>query len=89
MVQGVEPFAHLSDELNRWALDERLLDPCKDVVGSDEVILFTEKLNLKRAHKGGPIVLRQDRPYWKDMTPIAKRIATAMEPPAGVEPATC
>ena len=78
IIQGVEPFAHLNDELNRWAHDPRLLDPCKDLVGSDEVILFTEKLNLKRARKGGPIVLHQDFPYWKDMTPIANRVATAM-----------
>ena len=78
VVQGVEPFAHLSEELNRWAHDPRILDPCKDVVGADEVFLFTEKLNLKRAQKGGPIVLHQDFPYWKDLTPVAKRVATAM-----------
>lgn len=78
LLQGVEPFAHLSEELNRWAHDPRLLDPCKDVVGGDQVILFTEKLNLKRARKGGPIVLHQDFPYWKDLTPIAGRVATAM-----------
>jgi hypothetical protein len=78
VIQGVEPFAHLSEELSRWAHDPRVLDPCKDVVGGDEAILFTEKLNLKRARKGGPIVLHQDFPYWKDLTPIAGRIATAM-----------
>ncbi len=78
MVQGVEPFAHLSEELNRWAHDPRILDPCRDLVGNDEAILFTEKLNLKRARKGGPIVLHQDFPYWKDLTPIAGQIATAM-----------
>jgi hypothetical protein len=78
IVQGVEPFAHLSEDLNRWAHDARLLDPCKDLVGDDQAILFTEKLNLKRARKGGPIILHQDFPYWKDMTPIADRVATAM-----------
>ena len=78
VVQGVEPFAHLSEDLNRWAHDPRILDPCKDVVGVDEIILFTEKLNLKRAQKGGPIVLHQDFPYWEGMTPVARRIATAM-----------
>lgn len=78
VVQGVEPFAHLSEDLNRWAHDPRILDPCKDIVGNDDIILFTEKLNLKRAQKGGPIVLHQDFPYWKDLTPIANTIATAM-----------
>ncbi len=78
LVQGVEPFAHLSEELHRWALDARLLDPCKDVVGESDLALFTEKLNLKRAHKGGPIILHQDFPYWSDLTKIASRVATAM-----------
>ncbi len=78
LVQGVEPFAHLNDGLRKWALDPRLVEPSKDVVGGDEIILFTEKLNLKRAHKGGPIVLHQDFPYWKDLTEVASRVATAM-----------
>ncbi|MFI4975388.1 MAG: phytanoyl-CoA dioxygenase family protein [Caulobacterales bacterium] len=78
VVQGVEPFAHISPPLKDWGLDPRLVDPCKDVVGEDEVILFTEKLNVKRARHGGPIVLHQDYPYWENMTPIAHRIATAM-----------
>ena len=78
LVQGLELFAHLSDDLQRWALDDRFVAPCKDVVGADEVILFTEKLNLKRAHKGGPIVLHQDFPYWAEATQAASTVATAM-----------
>ena len=60
------------------ASDPRLVDAAKDVVGEDEVTLFTEKLNVKRARHGGPIVLHQDFPYWEGMTPISHRIATAM-----------
>src|SRR5208282_3024572 len=78
LVQGVEPFAHLNEELHRCALVRRFLEPCKDVVGEEEVILFTEKLNLKRAQKGGPIILHQDFPYWADQTAAASRVATAM-----------
>lgn len=78
LLLGVEPFAHLSETLQAWALDARLLDPARDVVGSDDVDLFTEKLNLKRAQRGGPIVLHQDFPYWSDATPIAARVATAV-----------
>jgi len=78
LLLGVEPFAHLSETLRTWALDARLLDPARDVIGSDEVDLFTEKLNLKRAHRGGPIILHQDFPYWADATPIAARVATAV-----------
>ena len=78
VVQGVEPFAHISPALKAWGLDSRLVDPCKAIVGEDELMLFTEKLNVKRARHGGPIVLHQDFPYWENMTPIASRIATAM-----------
>jgi ectoine hydroxylase-related dioxygenase (phytanoyl-CoA dioxygenase family) len=78
VVQGVEPFAHLSPALEQWGLDSRLVDPCKDVVGADEVALFTEKLNLKRARGGGPIVLHQDFPYWSELSPVAGQVATAI-----------
>jgi hypothetical protein len=59
-----EPFAHISEALNLWAHDPRFLEPIKDVVGVDQVGLFTEKLNVKRGRVGGPIVLHQDHPYW-------------------------
>jgi len=78
VVQGVEPFAHISPALKAWGLDPRLVDPCKPIVGAEELGLFTEKLNVKRARCGGPIVLHQDFPYWEPMTPLAARIATAM-----------
>ena len=78
VVQGIEPFAHISPPLKAWGLDPRLVDPCKAIVGQDELMLFTEKLNVKRARHGGPIVLHQDFPYWEPLTPIADCIATAM-----------
>jgi len=78
VVMGIEPFAHICEPLRDWGLDPRLVDPCKAIVGEDDVILFTEKLNVKRARYGGDIVLHQDYPYWEGLTPIAHRIATAM-----------
>jgi ectoine hydroxylase-related dioxygenase (phytanoyl-CoA dioxygenase family) len=78
VVQGVEPFAHISPALKAWGLDARLLDPARAVVGQDDIELFTEKLNVKRAKVGGSIILHQDFPYWESMTPVAARIATAM-----------
>lgn len=78
VVQGIEPFAHLSEPLRQWGLDPRLVDPCQAIVGQEDICLFTEKLNVKRAHHGGPIILHQDFPYWEPQTPIASRIATAM-----------
>jgi ectoine hydroxylase len=78
LLQGIEPFAHLSEELTAWGLDPRVLDPCKAIVGQEEIVLFTEKLNVKRARMGGKIILHQDFPYWQDENPAAARVATAM-----------
>ena len=78
LLMGVEPFAHFSDPLRDWGYDPRLVDPCKDLLGEEDIALFTEKINYKRAHKGGPIILHQDYPYWAAFTPIAGRVVTAM-----------
>jgi ectoine hydroxylase len=78
VVQGVEPFAHLSKPLNDWAHDPRFMDPSRDFVGQDDIALFTEKLTMKRARTGGELILHQDYPYWMRMTPCADRIMTAL-----------
>lgn len=78
VVLGLELFAHLSERLAKWALDPRLLEPARDVVGSDELVMFTEKLHFKSAHKGGPIILHQDYPYWAGVSDVASRVATAV-----------
>src|SRR5690348_708327 len=78
VVQGIEPFAHISKPLNDWAHDPRLIEPAKDVVGQDEISLFTEKITMKRARTGGTIVLHQDFPYWVPLTSCAHRIMTAL-----------
>jgi hypothetical protein len=78
VIQGVEPFGHISAPLRDWGLDGRFLDPARDMIGQDDVGLFTEKLNVKRARDGGHIILHQDFPYWEPTTPVAPRIVTAM-----------
>jgi ectoine hydroxylase len=78
VVQGIEPFAHFDEALRDWAADPRFVEPMKDVVGAEELCLFTEKLNVKRARAGGPIVLHQDYPYWVDNSDGAADIATAI-----------
>jgi len=78
VVHGIEPFAHLSEPLERWAYDPRFIEPMKDFVGDESPTLFTEKLNLKRPHHGGANPLHQDFPYWTDSARDAMRVATAM-----------
>lgn len=76
-LHGIEPFAHLSPELEGWGLDPRFTEPMQHIIGDPAPILFTEKLNLKRAHHGGPNPLHQDRPYW-DEAPDPEHTATAI-----------
>jgi len=78
VVQGIEPFAHLSKPLDAWARDPRLWNPSKDFVGQDDLSLFTEKTTMKRAHTGGTIVLHQDYPYWRNQNKVAHKVVTAM-----------
>jgi hypothetical protein len=78
VLQGIEPFAHLSPELAQWGMDPRLTGPAKAISQAEEVVLFTEKLNHKRARHGGRYILHQDFPYWEDENPVAHRVATAM-----------
>jgi ectoine hydroxylase len=77
-VQGVEPFAHFDAALRRVGLDARFTDPMQDLLATPAVSLFTEKLTLKRARVGGPIVLHQDYPYWVDSSEDPGAIATAV-----------
>ncbi|HMF28553.1 MAG TPA: phytanoyl-CoA dioxygenase family protein [Candidatus Cybelea sp.] len=78
IVLGIEPFAHLSEPLDRCAHDSRLIDPMRDLLANDDLMLFTEKLNVKRGHVGGPIVLHQDYPYWVGVAEDADQVGTAI-----------
>lgn len=78
LLQALEPFAHLSDSLAELARDPRIVEPSRAICGQDDIVLYTEKLNLKRARQGGQYILHQDYPYWQSENPVAARIATAM-----------
>jgi ectoine hydroxylase-related dioxygenase (phytanoyl-CoA dioxygenase family) len=78
VVHGIEPFAHLVPAFVDWALDPRLVHPMRAILGHEEPMLFTEKLNLKRPRHGGPNPLHQDYPYWIDSSADATAIATTI-----------
>jgi ectoine hydroxylase len=77
VVHGLEPFAHLSPDLERWAYDPRFVEPAIGFIADERPALFTEKLNLKRPFHGGPNPWHQDWPYWQFADDPA-RIVTAM-----------
>jgi ectoine hydroxylase-related dioxygenase (phytanoyl-CoA dioxygenase family) len=78
IVHGIEPFAHLSPALKTWGYDARFVEPMKDIIGHEQLELFTEKLNLKRPRHGGVNPLHQDYPYWIHPAENAEEVATAM-----------
>jgi phytanoyl-CoA hydroxylase len=77
-VHGIEPFVHLHPTFQKYAEDSRFVEIAKDLCGSDDVALFTEKLNYKRARAGGPVVLHQDHPYWVDSADDIDHLVTIM-----------
>jgi hypothetical protein len=77
VVHGLEPFAHLSPELEAWAYDPRFTEPCIPFIADEQPVLFTEKLNLKRPFHGGANPWHQDWPYW-EIAEDRSRLATAM-----------
>ena len=60
----IEPCHLLDARLDALIDDPRLVEPMTDLVGSERVALFTDKLNLKRPGEGSRFRWHQDSPYW-------------------------
>lgn len=60
----VEPFHHLDAAFERLVDDARIVAPMRDLVGSERVALWTDKLNFKPPHEGSGFRWHQDSPYW-------------------------
>ncbi len=78
VVHGIEPFVHLHPTFQKYADDPRFVEISRDLVGHEDIGLFTEKLNYKRARAGGPVALHQDHPYWTDSVDDLEHIVTIM-----------
>lgn len=63
-VRVVEPFHGLDPRLSALIDDPRIALPMCDLVGSDTVAVWTDKLNLKRPREGSRFRYHQDSPYW-------------------------
>jgi ectoine hydroxylase-related dioxygenase (phytanoyl-CoA dioxygenase family) len=60
----VEPFHHLDAVFERLVDDPRIVEPMCELVGSESVAIWTDKLNLKRPREGSRFRWHQDSPYW-------------------------
>ncbi len=74
----VEPFHHLEPRFSELVDDARFVEPARELVGADEISLFTDKLNLKRPREGSRFLWHQDSPYWNHATPHVERLPNAM-----------
>lgn len=63
-VRVVEPVVELDPDLDALVDDARICEPMRDLVGSEEIALWTDKLNLKRPWEGSGFGWHQDSPYW-------------------------
>jgi ectoine hydroxylase-related dioxygenase (phytanoyl-CoA dioxygenase family) len=74
----VEPFHPLDVRFESLIDDARLVEPMKDLVGSERVALFTDKLNLKRPREGSRFRWHQDSPYWAHEIPHVDQLPNVM-----------
>jgi ectoine hydroxylase-related dioxygenase (phytanoyl-CoA dioxygenase family) len=74
----VEPCHRLDACFEALVDDPRLVEPMRDLVGSEAVALFTDKLNLKRPLEGSGFRWHQDSPYWAHQTPHVDRLPNVM-----------
>ena len=63
-IRVIEPFHPLDPRFDSLIDDPRLVEPMRDLVGSEAVSLWTDKLNLKRPREGSAFRWHQDSPYW-------------------------
>jgi ectoine hydroxylase-related dioxygenase (phytanoyl-CoA dioxygenase family) len=63
-VRVIEPVNELSERFNALIDEPRLTQPMQQIVGVDDLALWTAKLNLKPAKEGSGFRWHQDSPYW-------------------------
>jgi hypothetical protein len=63
-VRVIEPVHELDGRLDALLDDPRIVEPMRDLVGTEAVAVWTDKLNLKRPFEGSAFGWHQDSPYW-------------------------
>lgn len=63
-IKVIEPVCELHPKLDALLDDPRLTAPMRDIIGSEAIGLWTNKLNLKRPRAGSGFGWHQDSPYW-------------------------
>ncbi len=77
-IRVVEPFHHLDARFERLIDDPRIVIPMRELIGSERIALFTDKLNLKRPREGSGFRWHQDSPYWNHFCSHVDHLPNAM-----------
>ena len=77
-IRVIEPFHHLHPVFGRLVDDPRICEPMCDVIGSEGVALWTDKINLKRPREGSAFRWHQDSPYWTHAHDDVDRLPNVM-----------
>ena len=63
-IRVIEPFHRMDAVFDRLVDDPRIVEPMRGIIGTEEVAIFTDKINLKRPREGSGFEWHQDSPYW-------------------------
>lgn len=63
-IRVIEPVHELDERLSRLLHDPRIAEPMRDILATDDIAAWTNKLNLKRPREGSGFGWHQDSPYW-------------------------
>ena len=77
-IRVIEPFVHLDPVFDAMVGDPRLVVPLCDVLESDRIALWTDKINLKRPREGSGFRWHQDSPYWSHVCGHCDRLPNVM-----------
>jgi hypothetical protein len=77
-IRVIEPFHHLHPIFDEMIDDPRIVEPMCDLIGSDGVALWTDKINLKRPREGSAFSWHQDSPYWTHACDDVDRLPNVM-----------
>ena len=77
-IRVIEPFHHLHPVFDSLVDDPRIVEPMRDVIGSEGVALWTDKINLKRPREGSAFRWHQDSPYWTHAHDDVDRLPNVM-----------
>jgi ectoine hydroxylase-related dioxygenase (phytanoyl-CoA dioxygenase family) len=77
-IRVIEPFHHFEPCLDQLIDDPRLVEPMRDLIGQEDIALYTDKLNLKRPREGSRFRWHQDSPYWAHFFEDLDRLPNVM-----------